>query len=271
MKLNLNKALCVFDIESTGVNVASDRIVEISILKVMPDGTEESKTWRAKPGIPIPDKISALIGIKNEDVENEPEFKQIAAQIASFIGQSDIAGYNSIKFDIPLLAEEFLRAEIEFDFENRKLIDVQNIFHFMEPRTLSAAYKFYCEKNLENAHTAEADTRATFEVLKKQIERYENVELDDDKGKKYHPVLNDMTQLHKLSNRNRNVDFAGRIVYNENGVEVFNFGKHKDKPVHEVFQKEPSYYTWIMNGDFPLYTKRVVTQIRLRSFNQKKN
>lgn len=264
MKLNLKKPLAFIDLETTGVNVASDRIVEICILKVNTDSTTEIKTMRINPGIPIPLSSSLIHKIYDQDVKDCSQFKQVAAQIANFIGNSDIAGYNSNKFDVPLLLEEFLRAEVDFDLSNRKLIDVQNIFHIMEPRTLSAAYKFYCGKSIENAHSAEADIKATYEVFLAQIEKYENTQVDDGKGNLITPVKNDMTVLSELSAKSKFADLAGRIIYNENGVEVFAFGKHKDKPVTEIFEKEPSYYNWMMNGDFPLYTKKVITQIRLK-------
>jgi DNA polymerase III subunit epsilon len=264
MQIKLNKALIFLDIEATGLSIGSDRIVEISLLKINPDNSTESLTERVNPEMPIPEKTSMIHGIYDKDVLDCQTFKQLAPVILKFIGNADLAGYNSNKYDIPLLAEEFLRAEIDFDLEGRRLVDVQNIFHFMEPRNLSAAYKFYCSKPLEHAHSAEADVLATFEVFKAQIQKYEGVELEDEKGNRYHPVVNDIGRLSELSAKTKNVDLAGRIVYNEKGEEVFSFGKHKDKPVVEVFTKEPSYYTWMMNGDFPLYTKKVITKIRLK-------
>lgn len=267
MQINLTKPLCFFDLETTGINVGSDRIVEISIHKVNIDNTTETLTKRVNPTVPIPAFASKVHGIYDQDVADCPTFKQLAPQLAAFIGNSDLAGFNSNKFDVPVLLEEFLRAEVDFDLKNRRLVDVQNIFHFMEPRNLSAAYKFYCNKNLENAHSAEADTIATFEIFKAQLERYQNTEVEDGKGNMYIPVKNDIAALSELTARSRNVDLQGRIVYNDAGVEVFNFGKHKDKSVKEVFEKEPSYYNWMMQGDFPLYTKRVITQIRLSMKN----
>lgn len=264
MQLNLTRPLAFIDLETTGVNVASDRIVEISILKVNTDNSTEIKTMRINPGMPIPEASSRIHKIYDNDVKDCPLFKQAAAQLANFIGNADIAGYNSNKFDVPLLLEEFLRAEVDFDLNNRRLIDVQNIFHIMEPRTLSAAYKFYCNKSIENAHSAEADIKATYEVFLAQLERYENQQVDDGKGNLITPVKNDMSVLSELTAKTKNADLAGRIVFNDKGQEVFAFGKHKDKPVTEVFEKEPSYYSWMMNGDFPLYTKKVITQIRLR-------
>jgi len=256
MKLKLNRPLAFIDLETTGVNVGADRIVEIAILKVFPDETRETKTARINPTIPIPKEASAIHGIYDKDVADAPTFKSIAKSLAQFLDSSDLAGYNSNKFDIPLLAEEFLRAEVDFDLKGRKLVDVQNIFHQMEQRTLSAAYKFYCQKALENAHSAEADITATFEILEAQLD-------------KYNELKNDVNFLHDFSYRTNAADLAGRIVFNSKGVEVFNFGKHKDKPVEEVFKIEPSYYNWMMNGDFPLYTKKVITNIRLRSLNNK--
>lgn len=264
MKLNLSKPLVFFDLEATGLTIGLDRIVEICLLKVNVDNSTESRTWRINPEMPIPEKVSKLHGIYDKDVVGCPTIKEAAPQIIQFIGNADLAGYNSNKYDVPLLMEELLRADADFDLRNRKLVDVQNIFHVMEPRNLSAAYKFYCNRSLENAHTAEADTVATYEIFKAQLERYEHTELEDEKGNKYKPVVNDVSKLSEITTaKNKFVDLAGRIVYNDKGIEVFNFGKHKDKPVTEVFEKEPSYYNWMMNGDFPLYTKKILTQIRL--------
>ncbi len=268
IKLNLKKPIAFFDIESTGVNVASDRIVEISVLKINPDNTEEIKTKRINPGIPIPIESSLIHGIYDEDIKDEPSFKQIAKGLATFLDNCDLAGYNSNKFDIPLLMEEFLRAEVDFDISKRKFVDVQNIFHQMEQRTLKAAYRFYCNKELENAHSAEADIRATYEVLLGQIERYADAEHIDKKGNVTKPVVNDVEALHQFTQLQKNVDFAGTLVYNDQGVEVFNFGKHKGKPVADVFKAEPSYYDWMMNGVFPLYTKKKLTELRLKLFNK---
>jgi len=263
MQIKLSKPLIFLDIEATGLSIGSDRIVEISFVKLLPDNSTEIRTERVNPGIPIPDVVSKIHGIYDKDVADKPTFKELAPSLLKFIGNSDFAGYNSNKYDIPLLAEEFLRADIDFDLEGRKLIDVQNIFHYMEPRNLGAAYRFYCNKSIENAHSAESDAVATFEVFKAQLERYEGKEVTDEKGNTLIPVVNDIAKLSELSAKTRNVDLAGRIVYNATGQEVFSFGKHKDKPVVDVFRKEPSYYSWIMNGDFPLYTKKVVTRIRL--------
>jgi DNA polymerase-3 subunit epsilon len=255
MNLKLTKPICFIDLETTGVNVGADRIVEISVLKLMPDNSRQVKTIRVNPEMPIPEVASNIHGIWDADVKDAPTFKTVAHDIANFMNGSDLAGYNSNKFDIPLLAEEFLRADIPFDVRGRKLIDVQNIFHKMEQRTLNAAYKFYCSKEIENAHSAEADIVATLEVLEAQLERY--------------PALqNDVDFLHDFSCNNSNVDLAGRIVYNQSKQEVFNFGKHKGRTVDEVFKIEPSYYDWMMKGDFPLQTKQVITSIRLRNFNK---
>ena len=269
MKLNLKRPLAFFDLETTGVNIASDRIVEISILKAMPDGTEQIKTLRINPGMPIPLESSLVHGIYDEDIKNEPSFKQAAEELARFMDDADLAGYNSNKFDIPVLMEEFLRAGVDFDLENRRFVDVQNIFHQMEQRTLRAAYQFYCGKTIENAHSAEADIKATYEVLLGQLAKYENIEWEDKKGNKSIPVINDVDALHAFTNLSRPVDFAGRIVYNEHGVEIINFGKHKGKCVEEVFHMEPSYYSWMQKGDFPLYTKRCLEKIWIR-WNGKK-
>jgi DNA polymerase-3 subunit epsilon len=263
MKLNLKRPLAFFDLEATGINIGADRIVEISVIKLHPPNgsQEEVRTWRINPGMPIPLESSLVHGIYDEDVKKEPFFKEVAALIARFIGNSDLAGYNSNKFDIPMLMEEFLRAGVPFDIENRHFVDVQNIFHQMEQRTLKAAYKFYCEKEIINAHSAEADTRATMEVLLAQLAKYEKTPWEDKKGNVMYPVVNDIEALHQFTNLNRPVDFAGRMIFNEEGHEIFNFGKHKGKSVEEVFKIEPSYYSWMMQGDFPLYTKRKLEEI----------
>ncbi|HLW15030.1 MAG TPA: 3'-5' exonuclease [Flavobacteriaceae bacterium] len=257
MKLNLSKPLCFFDLETTGVQVASDRIVEISILKVFPNGNKESLTLRVNPEIPIPAETTAVHGITNDMVANEPTFRELAPRIYEMIKDSDLAGFNSNRFDIPLLAEELLRAEIDFDLKKALAIDVQTIFHKKEKRTLEAAYKFYCDKNLDNAHSAEADTLATYEVLKAQLGRYDDLE-------------NDVNFLAQYSKHKEFVDFAGYIAYNEEGEEVFSFGKHRGKRVVDVLEQEPGYFGWLLNADFPLYTKRVLTRIRLQELNTKK-
>ena len=256
MGLELKKPIVFFDLETTGVDVAKDRIVEISILKLHPDGKREVKTRRVNPEMHIPKVTSEIHGIYDEDVKEEPTFKAMAKSLATFIGNSDLAGFNSNKFDVPLLVEEFLRVGVDFDIEGRSLVDVQNIFHKMEQRTLVAAYKFYCGKELTNAHSAEADNIATFDVLEAQIERYDELE-------------NNVNFLSDFSRRTNNADLMGRIVFNEENIEVFNFGKHKGKTVATVLERDPSYYKWMMNGDFPLYTKKVLTAIKLRNFNQR--
>lgn len=270
MKLNLNRPLAFFDLETTGVNVGVDRIVEIAILKAMPDGTEMIKTLRINPEMPIPLASSLIHGIYDEHIANEPAFKDVAQELADFIGDADLAGYNSNRFDIPVLLEEFLRAGVDFEMSGRKFVDVQNIFHQMEQRTLRAAYKFYCDKDIINAHSAEADITATYHVLLAQIERYKDVDFEDKQGKISKPVQNDVDALHTFTNMNKPVDFAGRMVFNENEEEIFNFGKHKGKTVEQVFDTEPSYYAWMKQGDFPLYTKKKLTEIWER-WNKKKD
>jgi DNA polymerase-3 subunit epsilon len=256
MQLNLKNPLVFFDLETTGINIVKDRIVEISFVKVHPNGKEESKTRRINPGMPIPPESTLIHGISDEDVKDCPTFKEIAKSLANQIEGCDLAGFNSNRFDIPMLAEEFQRADVDIDLNRRKFVDVQTIFHKMEQRTLSAAYKFYCDKELENAHTAEADAMATYEILKAQLERYPDLK-------------NDVVSLSEFSSFGNNVDFAGRMVYNDKGEEVINFGKHKGLLVAEVLQRDPGYYSWIMNGDFPLNTKKMLTEIKLRSFNSK--
>jgi DNA polymerase-3 subunit epsilon len=255
LNLNLKRPLAFIDLETTGINVSTDRIVELSVLKINPNGKEEWMTTRVNPEMAIPPKSTAVHGIKDEDVANEPTFKEIAKKLSAFLEGCDLAGYNAVKFDIPVLAEEFLRINVDFSFIKRRYVDVQVIFHKKEQRTLSAAYQFYCKKDLEGAHGSKADTAATFEVLKSQLDRYKDLE-------------NDVEKLADFSSFNNNVDFAGRIILDENGVEIFNFGKHKGKPVEQVFNDEPAYYSWMMNGDFPLYTKKVLTEIKLRSFGK---
>lgn len=254
--LNLSRTIAFIDLETTGVNIAKDRIVEISILKLLPDQSTEIHTFRVNPGIHISEEASAIHGIYDEDVKDCPSFKQLAHTIVSLLDHCDLGGYNSSKFDIPLLVEEFLRAEIEFDIEDRKNVDVQNIFFKMEQRTLSAAYQFYCNKELKDKHSAEGDVKATHEVLMAQLERYSELQPN-------------VAFLHKFSSMNESVDLAGRIVRDKKGVEIFNFGKHKGKSVTEVFKSEPSYYNWMMEGDFALSTKNAITKIRLKALNTK--
>jgi len=251
MQINLVNPLIFIDLETTGINVNKDRVVEISMLKVFPNGKEESKTRRINPEMPIPPEATAIHGITDEDVKDCPRFKTIAKSLAAQIEGCDLAGFNSNRFDIPLLAEEFLRADVDIDLSKRKFVDVQTIFHKMEQRTLSAAYKFYCNKDLELAHSAEIDAKATYEVLKAQLERYADLK-------------NDINFLSEFSSFNNNVDFAGRMIYNAKREEVFNFGKYKGRLVTEVFNIDPSYYSWILNGDFALNTKKILTEIRLR-------
>ncbi|MCL2098102.1 MAG: 3'-5' exonuclease [Bacteroidales bacterium] len=252
MQLNLKNPLVFFDVETTGLDIAVDRIIEISLLKVMPGGAEEQKTFRVNPVIPISPSATAVHGITNADLAACPKFHEIAQTLANFMEGCDIVGYNSIKFDIPILAEEFLRADIKFDFRKRKLIDVQNIFHKMEQRTLSAAYKFYCDKELKDAHQAAADTYATYEILQSQLDRYATLE-------------NDVAKLSEFSAKIRTLDYAGRIALNEKDEAVINFGKYKGKLALEVLERDPGYYSWVMAGDFSLDTKRVFTELRLQS------
>ena len=263
MKLNLKRPIVFFDLETTGTDIGKDRIVEISVLKVKPDGEEILKTRRINPTIPIPLESSLIHKIYDEDVKDCPTFKQVAKDLDQFLQGCDLGGYNLLRFDIPLLAEEFLRAEIDFDIENRNIIDACRIFHQMEQRTLSAAYKYYCNKSLENAHSAEADTIATYHILMAQLDRYQETPYETSEGVVEYPVQNDMAALHKFTFQ-KTADLSGRIVYNNAGQEVFNFGKYKNVPVEEVFEKEPSYYDWMMKSEFPLYTKKILTRIKLR-------
>ena len=256
MRLNLKNPLVFFDLETTGIDITKDRIVEISYVKVFPNGKEESKTMRINPERPIPPESTSIHGITDDDVKDCPTFKAVAKTLAAQIEGCDLAGYNSNRFDIPLLAEEFLRADVNIDLNRRKFVDVQTIFHKMEQRTLSAAYKFYCNKTLENAHTAAADTMATYEVLQAQLDRYPELQ-------------NDIAFLSDFSSYNNNVDFAGRMIYNDKKEEVFNFGKFKGRLVEDVLKNEPGYYAWMMNSDFPLNTKQKLTEIKLRNFNKK--
>jgi len=257
MQLNLANPLIFLDLETTGININKDRIVEISLLKIYPNGKEESKTRRINPEMPIPEEATKIHGITDEDVKDCPPFKSIAKSLAALIEGCDLAGFNSNRFDIPLLAEEFLRAGVDVDMNRRKFVDVQTIFHKMEQRTLSAAYKFYCNRDLDNAHSAEGDTMATYEVLKAQLDRYPELK-------------NDIKYLAEFSSFTNNVDFAGRMIYNEKSEEVINFGKYKGMLVTDVLANDPSYYSWIMNGDFSLNTKQKLTEIRLRGIQAKK-
>ncbi|MBR2368476.1 MAG: 3'-5' exonuclease [Alistipes sp.] len=251
MNLKLKRPIIFFDLETTGVDTATDRIVEISMVKIGVNGEKEVKTRRINPEMHIPEAATAVHGITDEDVRDEPTFKQIAKSLAKFIEGCDFGGFNSNRFDLPLLVEEFMRVGVDVDFKRRKFIDVQNIFHKKEQRTLVAAYKFYCDKDLDNAHSAEADTLATYEVLEAQIAKYGD-------------IGDTVEELAEFSTHTEVVDFAGRIAYDDAGCEIFTFGKYKGRRVEDVFRNDPSYYTWIMNGDFPLYTKKIVTEIRLR-------
>ena len=251
MKLNLKRPIIFFDLETTGVNTSSDRIVEISLVKIMPDGEEITKTRRINPEMPIPAEATAVHGITDEDVKDCPTFRQVAKSFKDFIEGCDFGGFNSNRFDLPVLAEEFIRAGVDVNFKNRRYIDVQNIFHKKEERTLVAAYRFYCGKELHEAHSAQADTMATYEVLQAQLDHYEDLE-------------NSVEFLSQFSSRGETADLAGRIGYNEKGEEIFTFGKYRGQSVEAIFRKEPSYYEWIMNGDFHQYTKKIFTEIRLR-------
>ncbi len=268
MLLNLKNPVVFLDLETTGMDIAKDRIVEIALLKIHLDGKEEELLYRLNPEMPISAEATRIHGISNEDVASEPTFRGVAKSLAKFIEGCDLGGFNSNRFDIPLLAEEFLRADVDIDLKKRKFIDVQAIFHKMEKRTLAAAYLFYCKKPLTDAHSALADTRATYEVLKAQLDTYQDVEYEDNKGNTCTPIINDVEKLSEFSAYTRNVDFVGRIVYNEKGEEIFNFGKNKGIPVEKVLKEQPGYFGWIMNGEFPLYTKRVLTQIKLRMMNK---
>jgi DNA polymerase-3 subunit epsilon len=250
MKLQLKRPLVIFDLETTGVNPTTDRIIEICMLKIFPEGQEELRTYRINPTIPIQEQATAVHGIKDADVADKPTFKELCNEINNFLKECDFGGFNSNKFDFPMLVEEFYRAGVEFDVEKRKFIDAQRIFHFKEPRNLKAAYKFYCDKDLENAHSAEADTLATWLVLKAQLERYDD-------------IPHDIDGLHKMSGQNNLADLAGRFIYDEKREVIFNFGKHKGKAVKQVLRNEPGYYAWMMDGDFPQQTKQVLTRIRL--------
>ena len=264
MKINLRNPLIFLDLETTGINIVTDRIVEIALLKIHVDGREEEFLKRVNPEMPIPVESSRIHGIYDEDVKDAPVFKEIAKTLTHFMEGCDFAGFNSNRFDIPLLAEEFLRAGVDIDLKKRKFIDVQAIFHKMEKRTLAAAYKYYCGKPLENAHSAMADTKATYEVLQAQLDVYKEEEYEDQRGKVSKPIVNDVPALSDFSSYDRNVDYVGRIVYDENGVEIFNFGKNKGMPVEQVLREQPGYYGWMINGEFPLYTKKVLTAIKLR-------
>lgn len=268
MKLNLRSPLAFFDLETTGTNIANDRIVEISIIKMLLTGETVTKTMLINPQMPIPAESSLIHGIYDKDVETCPAFKDVAKSLAAFLEGCDLAGFNILQFDVPMLVEEFLRVNVDFDPSKKKIVDAQKIFHLMEKRTLGAAYKFYCDKDLVDAHSAEADTKASLEVLIAQVERYDGQPVTNLRGEQIGKIENDMSVLHEITSSNM-VDLAGRMVKNDKGAEVFNFGKHKGRLVEEIFNIEPSYYDWMMRGDFPLDTKRRLTEIKLRSFNRK--
>lgn len=265
MELNLSRPLAFFDLETTGLSITHDRIIEIGMLRVNPNGTEEKLNYLLNPGKPIPASITKIHGISDADVADKPVFADIAHELNRFLHNCDLAGYNIIKFDLPMLVEAFIRSDVDFDVKSRHIIDVQNIFMKMEPRTLKGAYRFFCKKELIDAHSAEADTLATYEILKAQLDRYAGKDHEDREGNISQPVVNDMKKLHAFSAHHRNADLNGQIIFNEAGKEVFNFGKHKGKTVEAVFEKEPSYYDWMMKGDFPGFTKKLITAIRLRT------
>lgn len=267
MKLILKNPLCFFDLETTGINITQDRIIEIAVIKMLPNGEVLRKTNLLNPTIPIPAESSAIHGLTDNDVVDKPTFKEVAKDYARFFEGCDLSGFNILKFDIPVLVEEFLRSGVDFDYSRKKIIDSQRIFHLMEKRTLSAAYKFYMNEEMENSHKAEADTEASMKVLMAQLERYDGQDVTDGLGNKLGEIRNDMEILHKLSGAEM-VDLAGRIVRNQKGEEVFNFGKHKGKTVSAILNAEPSYYDWMMNGDFALDTKRKLTEIKLRNFKR---
>lgn len=255
MKLKLKRPLVVFDLETTGMNINRDRIVEISLLKIFPDENQELRTYLVNPGVPIPPEVTEIHGIKDSDVKDKPSFKDIATELNHFLKECDFGGFNSNKFDFPLLVEEFYRAGIEFDAEKRKFIDAQRIYHFKEPRNLKAAYRFYCNQELENAHSAEADTLATWAVLQAQLEKYDD-------------IPQDIEGLHRMSGQNNLADLAGRFIHGSDGEILFNFGKHKGKKVKDILRAEPGYYGWMMDGDFSMQTKNVLTRIRLSMRNE---
>ncbi|MDR1846844.1 MAG: 3'-5' exonuclease [Bacteroidales bacterium] len=268
MQLNLTKPLVVFDLETTGIVIGHDRIIEVCMLKIMPDGTEEEKTMRINPMIPIPPEATAIHGIRDEDVFNKFTFKEVAYELYTFIGDADLCGFNSNRFDIPMLVEEFLRIGIDFPLKGRRFIDVQNIFHKMEPRSLKGAYKYYCKKKLVDNHSAAADTRATYEILKSQLDFYQGAEYEDENGNISTPIVNDLDALHEFSIYIKCADLTGLLYYNEEGKEIFNFGQYKGKVVEDIIKTDPSYFRWVMKADFPLSTKRVIYEIMSRFSNK---
>jgi DNA polymerase-3 subunit epsilon len=267
MKLNLRNPICFFDIESTGVNITHDRIIELAVIKIMPNGEVHRKRNLVNPGIPIPAESSVFHGIYDDDVKDKPTFKEVAKEYARFMEGADLSGFSILKMDVPMLVEEFLRAGVDFDYQRKKIIDTQKIFHLMEKRTLKAAYRFYINKDLNDSHTAEADAEASMEVLLAQVQKYSGQDVTDTSGKKVGEIKNDMEVLGKLVAADM-VDLAGRMIKNEKGEELFNFGKHKNKKVTAVLKEEPAYYDWMMNGDFPQDTKRKLTEIKLRGFKK---
>lgn len=267
MTLNLRNPLCFFDLETTGINITHDRIIEIAVIKMLPGGGVERKSNVLNPTIPIPLESSEIHGLRDSDVQDKPTFKEVAKDYARFFEGADLAGFNILKFDIPMLVEEFLRADVDFDYSRKKIVDAQKIFHLMEKRTLAAAYQFYVNKEFQNAHSAEADTQATMEVLLAQLDRYEGQDVTDGLNRKIGEIRHDVDTLSKITETGL-IDLAGRMMRNDKGIEVFNFGKHKNKAVADVFKQEPSYYEWMMNGDFPMDTKRKLTEIKLRAFKK---
>jgi DNA polymerase III subunit epsilon len=266
-KLNLRNPLCFFDLETTGTNITHDRIIEIAVIKLMPNGEVLRKTNLVNPGMPIPPESSVFHGIYDEDVKDKPTFKELAREYARFIEGADLAGFSIVKMDVPMLVEEFIRANVEFDYQRKKIVDAQKIFHLMEKRTLKAAYKFYMNKDMADSHSAEADAEASMEVLLSQISLYDGQDVTDPSGKTVGHIKNDVETLSRLISDDM-VDLAGRMIKNEKGEEIFNFGKHKNKKVTDVFKQEPAYYDWMMNGDFPQDTKRKLTEIKLRGFKR---
>ena len=252
MKLNLKRPIIFFDLETTGLDIAKDRIVELCYIRVEPNGNEEARSMRINPEMHIPEVASSVHGITDDDVKDCPTFADVAPQLAATFEGCDLAGFNSNRFDLPLLAEEFMKAGVNLELSHVQAIDVQNIYHKLEKRTLAAAYKFYCGRDLENAHSALADTQATYEVLQAQLDHYPN------------DLQNDVDFLAEFSRMNRNIDFAGRFVYDESGKELINFGKYKGKAIKDVLSRDPGYYSWIMQGDFTLNTKQVLTKLRLK-------
>jgi DNA polymerase-3 subunit epsilon len=267
MKLQLRNPICFFDIESTGINITHDRIIEIAVIKVMPNGEVLRKSNLLNPTIPIPPESSVFHGIYDEDVKDKPAFKEVAKEYARFLEGADLSGFSILKMDVPMLVEEFIRANVDFEYQKKRIIDSQKIFHLMEKRTLAAAYRFYMQKEMQDSHTAEADTEAAMDVLIAQLQKYDGQDVTDISGKKIGEIRNDMDVLGKLISEDM-VDLAGRMIRNEKGEEIFNFGKHKGKKVMAVFKQEPAYYDWMMNGDFPQDTKRKLTEIKLREFRK---